>query len=351
MGISAQQMLGNDPEYLAKQLRMKQLEGSMAPYETISTKGAGLAGGILGGGIANLFGGRNFFDVSDPALRRVSDVNSIVSAGLKDIDPTNPQAMASTYAAISKQLADAGYAQPAALAAQEAGKYTTKAAELAKKNMPGAVKPSDVGSFITQARQNLGPLKNQLTSIETGRGYIQAARAGNPKAEAQLDRYLAKASGDSQLSMAEVTTVATAGGFGQRVVDSINKFFTGNAGELTLEQKEEVLNVLEIAAAKRYNDERTSLGTAYTGLLPDYIVESNLPGINVSQQAQDYMKKANKQQAAAAASTPLSPNASKYLGTKPTGTTPVAPNQPITTPIAPRTSVVPSEQDYYNIAP
>lgn len=122
MGISAQQMLGNDPEYLAKQLRMQQLEGFMSPYKDISQSGAGLAGGILGSGIANLFSGRGFFDVSDPALRRVSDVNNIITQGLKDIDPTDSEAMADAYGNIAKQLASAGYAQPAALAAGEAAK-------------------------------------------------------------------------------------------------------------------------------------------------------------------------------------------------------------------------------------
>lgn len=122
MGISAQQMLGNDPEYLGRQLRQQQLQSYMAPFTTSQERSAAQLGGILGGGIANLFGGRGFFDVTDPALQRVSDVNRLISEGLKDIDPTDPEAMATAYGNIAKQLASAGYAQPAALAASESAK-------------------------------------------------------------------------------------------------------------------------------------------------------------------------------------------------------------------------------------
>ena len=122
MGISAQQILGNDPEYLTRQLYQQRLQGYMAPYTTSQERSAAQLGGILGGGISNLFSGRGFFDISDPALQRVSDVNRLISEGLKDIDPTDPEAMANAYGSIAKQLAAAGYAQPAALAASEAAK-------------------------------------------------------------------------------------------------------------------------------------------------------------------------------------------------------------------------------------
>lgn len=123
MGISAQQMLGNDPEYLQRQLRQQQIQGYMAPFQSQQERSAGLLGGVLGGGIANLFQGKGFFDVTDPALQRVSQVNGIISEGLKGVDPTDKAKMAKAYGDISKRLADAGFAQPAALAAAEANKF------------------------------------------------------------------------------------------------------------------------------------------------------------------------------------------------------------------------------------
>lgn len=122
MGISAEQILGQSPEFLQQQAAQRRIQGYMAPFQTQQERTAGLLGGLLGGGVANLFAGRGFFDVTDPTLQRVSDVNKIISDGLKDIDPTDPEAMATAYGSIAKQLAAAGYSQPAALAAGEAAK-------------------------------------------------------------------------------------------------------------------------------------------------------------------------------------------------------------------------------------
>jgi hypothetical protein len=124
MGISAQQMLGSDPEYLQRQLAQQEIQ----KYQNFQNPQLGFAatsGAMLGRGIANLFSGRGFFDVADPALRRVSDVNRIITEGLSGIDPTDVNATAAAYGNISKQLAAAGYAQPAILAAQEAAKIVS----------------------------------------------------------------------------------------------------------------------------------------------------------------------------------------------------------------------------------
>ena len=61
MGMSAQQMLQNDPEYLARQLAQQEIQR----YNNFQNPQIGLAatsGAIAGRGVANLFGGRGFFD-------------------------------------------------------------------------------------------------------------------------------------------------------------------------------------------------------------------------------------------------------------------------------------------------
>lgn len=126
MGISAQQMLQNDPEYLARQLAQQEIQR----YQNFQNPQIGLAstsGALLGRGLANLFGGRGFFEVSDPALRRVSEVQSIYNQAMQGFDPANP---ATSYETLAKSLAQAGYGQQAALAAAEANKYKTEATRL-----------------------------------------------------------------------------------------------------------------------------------------------------------------------------------------------------------------------------
>ena len=131
MGISAQQMLGNDPDYLRQQLAQQEIQKYMN-FQNPQMGLASTSGAILGRGIANLFTGRGFFDVADPALRRVSDVNKIITGGMSGVDPTDTAGIASAYGNIAKQLAAAGYAQPAILAAQEAAKYRSEERRVGK---------------------------------------------------------------------------------------------------------------------------------------------------------------------------------------------------------------------------
>ena len=124
MGITAQQVLGSDPQALAYRLGQQELTGYMSPYSDVSQQGAGLAGGILGRGIANLFTDRGFFETQDPGLRAVSGVNKIISDTMSNVDLTDPTAAAEGYKQLARALASAGYSQPALLAAQEAQKAT-----------------------------------------------------------------------------------------------------------------------------------------------------------------------------------------------------------------------------------
>jgi hypothetical protein len=132
MGLSAQQILGNDPEYLQRQLAQQEIQ-RYQNFQNPQLGAAATSGATIGRGIANLFSGRGFFDVSDPALRRVSEVNSIISQGLQGIDPNDPKSQAEAYANIARQLGAAGYAQPAALAAAEANKLGIQVRELGMK--------------------------------------------------------------------------------------------------------------------------------------------------------------------------------------------------------------------------
>lgn len=138
----------------------------------------------------------------------------------------------------------------------------------------GAIDVGDVTSFTSQVTSTLKPFKEDYDSATMG---LTMLESGNPKAGAQVDRALAKASGDSQLSQAEVAAVASAGSFPQRVADSVSKFFTGGSGSLSQEQKKDVLLAFQGAAANRYNIERQRLGEVYgTSKLSPKQVEAGL---------------------------------------------------------------------------
>lgn len=119
MGISAQQMLQNDPEYLARQLAQQEI-GRFQNLQNPQIGVAGMSGALLGRGIANLFGGRGFFEVQDPALRKVAETQRVFNDAMASFDPANP---AASYEAMAKQFSQMGYGQQAMMAAQEAAKY------------------------------------------------------------------------------------------------------------------------------------------------------------------------------------------------------------------------------------
>lgn len=138
----------------------------------------------------------------------------------------------------------------------------------------GAAKVSDVATFGSQVNTVLKPFKEDFEVADTA---LKMIDTNNPKAAAQVDRALARASGDSQLSQAEVLEVASAGSFPQRAVDSISKFFTGGSGKLSVEQKRDVLEAFKNAAAKRHDTEQQRLSNLFsTSELSKQQVEAGL---------------------------------------------------------------------------
>ena len=115
MGINVQQLMAQDPETLQRQAYMREMQ-QLNP----SGSAAGAIGAVLGRGIGNVTQGRGFFQSNDAGLQRVAQAQSIYNEVMRDFDPEDP---AASLTVLSRRLADAGLAEPAMLAAQEAAKY------------------------------------------------------------------------------------------------------------------------------------------------------------------------------------------------------------------------------------
>lgn len=101
-----QGLLGNinPADYRLKQQQMMmQAQQGMSPYERMGYNIANIAGGLLG--------------VEDPTLKRVSDIQSIYSETAKQFQDQNSPEF---YQALQKAYAERGYAQQAALSAEQA---------------------------------------------------------------------------------------------------------------------------------------------------------------------------------------------------------------------------------------
>jgi hypothetical protein len=127
MGISAQQILQSDPEYLRRQMAQQEMQ-RLNP----TGSAAGAIGALFGRGLGNIASGRGFMDTGDAGLRRVSEVQSIMSS--VPFDPENP---ASYYDGVATALKQSGYGDLAVLALKESAtaRETAKKSKLEEKRV------------------------------------------------------------------------------------------------------------------------------------------------------------------------------------------------------------------------
>ena len=168
MGMSAQQLLQNDPEYLRRQLAAQEMQ-RLNP----SGDAAGAIGALFGRGIGNVASNRGFFDIGDAGLRRVSEVQRILNS--VPFDPTNPAAY---YESIASALQQSGYGELVPEALKQAAAARTQAEELSLKGRQVAVQEEDVGLKRSKIEQgeivpNLVTKKGDVIVQKQGKMYVQ----------------------------------------------------------------------------------------------------------------------------------------------------------------------------------
>jgi hypothetical protein len=144
MGISAQQLMQTDPEFIQRQLQAQEMQ------RVNPTGGAaGAIGAVLGRGLGNVTQGRGFFEPSNPGLKRVTDIQNIMKS--VQFDPNNP---ASYYQQVGNALLESGYADLAPLAFSEAQKEEANQANIAFKT--------------AQAQKMMTPTPQKAIQIDLG---------------------------------------------------------------------------------------------------------------------------------------------------------------------------------------
>jgi hypothetical protein len=126
MGNLASQQLTTqtDPDVLRRQIlqdRERQLAGITNPQQQLAAR----LGGLLGGGLTNLYQDRGFFEVSDPLLTKVTQIQGVYNDVASRIDPAADPAR--FYSELQKAYGDAGLGREALAAANEAQKAKSSA--------------------------------------------------------------------------------------------------------------------------------------------------------------------------------------------------------------------------------
>ena len=103
----------------ALQRREQQYSSITNPQQQLAAR----LGGLLGGGLVNVAQDRGFFDVNDPLLAKVSQIQGVYNDVASRIDPASDPAK--FYSELQKAYSDAGLGREALAAAQEAQKAKT----------------------------------------------------------------------------------------------------------------------------------------------------------------------------------------------------------------------------------
>ena len=147
MGMNISQMLGNDPDVLRSQL-MQQEMARYNQYQDPRMNLASTLGGLLGGGAVNVAQGRNFFESSNPVLKKASQLQEIYNTTAQSIDPNaNP---GDFYRTLQANLAAAGFGSQAAMAGQEAYKYGKEEQKMSLEERKVAAQEAQVDSRQTK---------------------------------------------------------------------------------------------------------------------------------------------------------------------------------------------------------
>jgi hypothetical protein len=195
---NSQAMLGADPELYRQQL-VQQEQQRIAAMPQMNQLGATL-GSILGRGGVNLAQGRGFFEVTNPVLQKLTQIQDIYSTSMKETDPNDPMAF---YKTLQQKFADAGLGQQSLMAATEAKKFEGVDIK-SKKDLTElyTANPGELANAIARAKDTgddaaLTKLTTLQDTIEKKRGLdlakesaqINLANAQSEQARAAANRY------------------------------------------------------------------------------------------------------------------------------------------------------------------
>jgi len=284
-GPTAEELMYSQQESM-KQQQQQQLQQNLSMQSSPLAQQFYQSGYNIASGIGGMFGGA---PMADPRLAQSIKSRQIMSdIGIEDLNDSGQ------LATLAQRFSEADMPEAALYFKDRQNALETQQkdyeVELAKATSKGALDIKDIASFNNVVQKVNEDTRNSLQSVRQARANLKLVIKGkNPTAQAALDNFLAKATGDSRLTEAEVKRVASAGGFPQRVVSSINQFITGTASEPTNEFKEDVLNAMEVIFNERYKEDKFRFTTQFATMIPVDYINAALPDINLSPAAEKYL--------------------------------------------------------------
>lgn len=163
---STQLTTQSDPEIVRRQIladREKQLSSISNPQQQLAAR----LGGLLGGGLVNVAQDRGFFEVNDPLLTKVTQIQGIYNEVASRVDPTADPAR--FYSELQSAYSNAGLGKEALMAAQEGQKAKGSALDLQIKETTALEKNPELIAGKIEAALKAGnePEAMRLANLST----------------------------------------------------------------------------------------------------------------------------------------------------------------------------------------
>ena len=115
-----------------------------------------------------------------------------------------------------------------------------------------------------EARSELAPVKNNIMSTDQALLMAKDAKENqNPSSEAQLDRMMAKITGDANLGVTEIKMIASGGSAPSKIANYLSKVGTGVSTDAKLDEKIETINLLRNYLTNDLNARLTAFDNNY----------------------------------------------------------------------------------------
>jgi hypothetical protein len=139
----------------------------------------------------------------------------------------------------------------------------------------GSVKPEDITKMMGRWDTEVGSIEDSVATIDNARDLLDQAIAGNATAYEQVNRFLIKVVGDSQISNLEVQNMVKAGSLPERLSQTLTYWASGIPTQTKAEDIKAILGALNENSKMRINKKRARYRASYSSTpLPAKTIET-----------------------------------------------------------------------------
>lgn len=290
-GPSAEEIVYAQQE-AGKQRQQQQLQNTLAAYQDPMARQFYQSGYNIASGVGNIAGAL-FGDtpMADPRLAKSIQSRQIMSdVGIEDLNDTGQ------LATLAQRFSEAGMPEAALYFKDRQNALETQQRdyqlELAKAAAKGATDPTALNTFLKQVEAQLGKHNKAISEVDQARNLLNLADLeNNENAKNLLNRLLIGLTRDSQIGMTELQNFVGGGSLGERISNDLSLFFTGDEAYEKSQNKEQILNVIEIYHKNKLQEKGSKLRQAFSPVITPSTVDLYTTDFDsLSDSAESYLK-------------------------------------------------------------